>query len=112
MSSVDEFKRKMKKFETNFKRSKPNFYIPGGSSRYWVTEVKIDSRVTITQGTSLQPHLVEHLEGLYIHGEFKAPRLNKIYTRNDRTGHMVMKNAIVDYLKSLPLKRAVRWSSE
>lgn len=101
MKTKEEFKGRFNQFRTLFLRSNGPFYIPGGRDKYLVTDVDPKLGVTIKQGESYQKHKIDQLESLFTDGFFIGPKNGKKNDRLERTGHIGMKNSIVDFLENL-----------
>jgi hypothetical protein len=96
MKTVQQFRKRIELLRSRVKQEKVS--IPGGRSDYFVKSVD-DKFVIILQGKTLQKHKIEQLESLFTKGYFFAPQKKIKYDRDTKTGHLRMKNAIVDYLE-------------
>ena len=99
MRNKDDFKDKYDKLKKQFE-TKGNLLIPGGRNGYLITNVE-DQFVTIKQGKTFQKHKINHLQSLFTIGYFYGPRNNLKYNADYRKGHLLMKHAIIEYLKNV-----------
>ncbi len=100
MGSLKDFIRKYNCLKKQFVRQH-SLLIPGGRKGYLITNVS-DTEVVITQGKTEQKHKLIYLQSLFVDPKsFYGPRNGMEYKRDTRYGHLLMKNAIVDYLEQI-----------
>ena len=100
INTQEEFNQSVEKLKIRVEATRDGLIIPGGKKGYLVTEVNHQD-VVIKQNRTFQKHKIYRLHDLCINKGFTGPRNHKPYTRYTAFGHLIMKNAIVDYLEFL-----------